>query len=236
MEPVSRDLVVPGDGLVVLIGPAGSGKSTLARAAFPEGVTLSSDDFRARLGRGEADQSVTAAAFGALNRALDHRLSAGMLTLVDATSLTRGARSGLIRLARRRDRPVIALVLDLPPELVLARNAARSGRVVPEPVVRRQLAMLAAVTDEALRREGFSAIRRLRSSRAVAALQVTVGQAGEDVVSVSTSGHAPGDEGDRDKGEGDANGMRSRDPFPEDGRRQDDRHDGIERGDHGGDR
>ena len=175
MEPDSRDLVLPGDGLVVLIGPAGSGKSTFARAAFREGVILSSDGFRARLGRGEADQSVTAAAFTALHRELDDRMSAGLLTVVDATSLTRGARRPLTQAARRWDRPVIALVLDLPPELVLARNAARSGRVVPEPAVRRQLAMLAAVTDETLRREGFRVVRRLRSPEDVAALRVTVG-------------------------------------------------------------
>lgn len=175
MEADSRDLIVPGDGLVVLIGPAGSGKSTLARVAFPEDVILSSDGFRARLGRGEADQSVTAAAFAALHRELDDRMSAGLLTVVDATSLTRGARHPLIQVARRWNRPIIALVLDLAPALVLARNAARSGRVVPEPAVRRQLVMLEAVTDQTLRREGFSTVRRLRSPGEVAGLSVRIG-------------------------------------------------------------
>ncbi|MEO8463367.1 MAG: AAA family ATPase [Chloroflexota bacterium] len=174
VEPDSRDLIVPGDGLVVLIGPAGSGKSTLARATFAEDAILSSDAFRARLGRGEADQSVTAAAFAALHRELDDRMSAGLLTVVDATSLTRGARRTLIRSAQRWNRLAIALVLDLPPEVVIARNAGRGERVVPEPAVRRQLAMLGALTDEGLRREGFSTVRRLGSPVEVESLRVTI--------------------------------------------------------------
>ncbi|MEO8208221.1 MAG: AAA family ATPase [Chloroflexota bacterium] len=167
-------LVVPRDALVVLIGPAGSGKTTLAEASFPRFSILSSDDFRARLGRDAADQTVTGAAFAALHRALEQRMAAGDLTVVDATSLTPTARRTLLRAAGRHQRPVIALVLDLPAAVVLARNAGRTKRVVPETAVRRHLAMLARTSDQTLRREGFSQVRRLRSTDEVAALRVTI--------------------------------------------------------------
>ena len=92
--PTAR-LTVPQGSMVVLIGPAGSGKSTLAARLFPSAAVLSSDAFRARIGKGEADQSVTGAAFAALHRALDARLAARQTTIIDATSLAPGARSGV---------------------------------------------------------------------------------------------------------------------------------------------
>ncbi len=170
------DLVIPAGSLVALIGPAGSGKSTLAAAAFPAEAILASDAFRARIGTGEADQSVTGAAFAALHRALARRLAAGHLTVVDATSLMPAARTGLLRLARRHGATGVAIVLDLPPELVLARNAGRARRVVPEPAIHRQLAMLRSVTDALLLSEGFDVVRRLRSPEDVAALRVRTGR------------------------------------------------------------
>ncbi|MES2209967.1 MAG: AAA family ATPase [Chloroflexota bacterium] len=170
------DLVVPPGSLIALIGPAGSGKSTLAAASVPAKAILSSDAFRARIGSGEADQSVTGAAFAALHRALDRRLSAGTTTVVDATNLTAPARAALLGLARRHGATPVAIVLDLPPDLVIARNAGRVGRVVPEPAVRRQLAMLRAITDEMLLREGFAVVRRITSNDHVAALRVVPGQ------------------------------------------------------------
>lgn len=170
------DLVVPAGSLIVLIGPAGSGKSTLAAASFPAEAVLSSDTFRARLGRGEADQSVTGAAFAVLHRALEQRLSAGQTTVVDATSLTAAARVALLDRARRHGATPIAIVLDLPPDLVIARNALRVGRVVPESAVLRQLGLLRAVGDDLLRHEGFAAVRRLRSDHDVRALRVVPGQ------------------------------------------------------------
>lgn len=174
---VTAPLVVPPGSLVVLIGPAGSGKSTLAEALFPGEATLSSDAFRARIGGGEADQSVTGAAFAALHRALDGRLAAGLTTVVDATNLTREARAALLGHALRAGVPSLALVLDLLPDLVIARNARRDGRVVPERAVRRHLAQMRSVTDAGLRREGFSVVRRFRSPAEVAALRVMPGYA-----------------------------------------------------------
>ncbi|MBI2763303.1 MAG: AAA family ATPase [Chloroflexi bacterium] len=161
---------------MVLIGPAGSGKSTLATSLFPADAILSSDAIRARIGSGEADQSVTGAAFAALHRTLEQRLGGGQTTLVDATSLTPAARRALLDRAGRAGATAVALVLDLPPELVRDRNAARIARVVPAPALTRQLEMLGSITDALLRNEGFAVVRRLRSPAEIAALRVVLSQ------------------------------------------------------------
>ena len=169
-------LRVPQGALVVLIGPAGSGKSTLAKRLFPSAAVLSSDAFRARIGTGEADQSVTRAAFTALHRALEARLTARQTTIIDATSLAPAARSALLRRARADGAAAVAIILDLPADLVLTRNAARADRVVPEPAVRRQLAMLRAVTDPVLTAEGFDVVHRIRSDGDLATLRILKGE------------------------------------------------------------
>ena len=165
-------LIVPHGALVVLIGAAGAGKTTLAARHFPSETILSSDLLRARFGDGEADQSVTRQAFTALHSALEARLARGRMTVVDATNVTAAGRASLLRLARRSGAPAIALVLDLPAEVAIARNAARDGRVVPEAAVRRQLGALERADDATLRREGFATVLRLRAPADIATLQV----------------------------------------------------------------
>jgi len=165
-------LIVPQGALVVLIGAAGAGKTTLAARHFPSDTILSSDGFRARLGDSAADQSMTRRAFAALHRALEARLARGRMTVVDATNVTAAARASLLRLARRSGAPAIALVLDLPAEVAIARNAARDGRVAPEAAVRRQLVALERADDATLGREGFATVLRLRTPADVATLLV----------------------------------------------------------------
>lgn len=167
-------LTVPPGALVVLVGPAGSGKSTLAKRLFPSAAVLSSDTFRARIGTSEADQTVSRAAFAALHRDLETRLAARRTAVVDATSLTPAARSALLTHARAHGAAAIAIVLDLPPDLVQQRNAGRTRRVVPESAILRQLAMLHAVTNATLTGEGFRVVHRLRSDDDLAALRVEV--------------------------------------------------------------
>jgi predicted kinase len=137
--PHAGPIVVPADTLVVLVGVAGSGKTTFAARHFPApGEVLASDAFRALVSGSEADQSATEEAFRLLGAALDARLARGQLTVVDATNTQTWARRRLLAAARRAGRPVTAIVLDLPLDLCLSRNASRPGRRVPERVVRRQ--------------------------------------------------------------------------------------------------
>ena len=169
MPPV----VVPDPSLVLLVGPAGSGKSTLAARLFEPDEVLSSDRLRAVLSGDEADQTVSRLAFGILHREAARRLRDGRLTVVDATNVRRANRQRLVDIAARAGVPAVAIVLDLPLEEVLRRNAGRARRV-DEAVVRRQAANLAAAarTPGGLEREGFENVVRLDSPAAVEALRI----------------------------------------------------------------
>jgi predicted kinase len=170
-----RAITLPDPSLVVLIGAAGSGKSTLAARLFPPGTVLSSDAFREVVAGNEADQRATRTAFAILHRELDRRLAAGRSVVVDATSVTPFARRALLRRAAAHDVPAVAIVLDLPSSTVLARNAARRGRVVPEAAVRAQLADLArSLRPRVLEIEGFVAVHRIRTTDELDGLVVSL--------------------------------------------------------------
>jgi predicted kinase len=166
------DIVIADPSVVVLVGAAGVGKSTFARRHFAPDEILSSDAFRALIAGDEADQAATVAAFRALHRALERRLAAGLLTVVDATNVTANARRGILRRAAASGVPAVALVLDLPVDEVLARNAGRA-RVVPEDAVRSHVADLRrALAPGRLAAEGFARVVRLGSAEEMDAARV----------------------------------------------------------------
>ena len=113
--------------LVVLVGAAGAGKSTFASQHFGADVILSSDTYRGLVSGDPTDQRATRPAFAALHAALRKRLHDRLLTVVDATNVTTRARAALLREASIAGLPAIAIALDLPADLVLARNRARRG-------------------------------------------------------------------------------------------------------------
>lgn len=164
---------IPDPSLVVLVGAAGAGKSTFAARHFHPDEVLSSDAYREWIAGDAADQGATRAAFAALHRELKQRLGVGRLTLVDATSIQPHARAALLRLAAAAGIPAVAIVLDLPAPVVLARNAARRGRVVPEDAVRRQLEALEGVTRaDHLSGEGFALVVRLRDAAEIDGVRI----------------------------------------------------------------
>jgi len=140
-------LEIPDPSLVVLIGAAGAGKTTFAARHFGPSEILSSDRYRALIGGDEDNQAVTRAAFGRLHRDLARRLADGQLTVVDATNVEAAARRSLLERSRAAGLGAIAIVLDLPAAVVLARNAGRAGRVVDQAVVHRHLGRLRATID-----------------------------------------------------------------------------------------
>jgi predicted kinase len=100
-------------------------------------------------------------------------MAAHTTTVIDATNVTSYARRALTRRAERHGIPAIAIVIDLEPEIVHARNAARSSRVVPPKAVDQQLATLSkALQRDELAREGFETIHNIGTVEAVDRLSV----------------------------------------------------------------
>ena len=164
---------LPEPCLVVLVGAAGAGKSTLAARLFAPDQVLSSDAHRALVSGDETDQAVTRTAFAILHRQLARRMAERRTTVVDATNVTSFARRALVRRSLAHAVPAVAIVLDLEPNLVLARNATRAGRIVPEAAVRRQLADLAlSLRRSGLASDGFAAVHHLRTAVELDEIQV----------------------------------------------------------------
>ncbi len=159
------DLLLPDPAVVLLIGAAGSGKSTLAARLFAQHEVLSSDTFRALIAGDAADQRATGAAFRALGRALERRVAAGLLSVVDATNVRAADRRPWIAAARRHGMPVAGIVFDLPRDEIQVQNASRT-RVVDEAVIDRHLGRLdGTLTRGELAAEGIAPVVVLRSGQ-----------------------------------------------------------------------
>jgi protein phosphatase len=169
---MSAGLVVPADAMLVLIGVAASGKSTFARRHFAPTEILSSDELRARITDDPHAQAATDDAFDLLHRILAMRLRRGRLTVVDATNVESWARVELVAVARRHRRPAAAIVLDLPLDVALDRNAARGMPRPPDRAVRRQHRWLHDALGT-LPDEGFTIVHHLRSADEIDAAEIS---------------------------------------------------------------
>ena len=168
---VSAALPVPADSLVLLVGVAASGKSTFARRHFAATEVVSSDALRAMIADDSSAQGATDDAFDLLHRLLAMRLLRGRLTVVDATNVEEWARGELIRVARRHRRPAVAVVLDLPLDVAIERNADRAAPRPPAAALRRQHRWLRESLPT-LADEGFAAVHHLRSAEEIDGAQI----------------------------------------------------------------
>jgi polynucleotide kinase-phosphatase len=166
------ELTIPDLSLVVLIGASGSGKSTFAAKHFTPTQVLSSDYFRGLVADDENDQSASGDAFDVLHYVAGKRLAAGRVTVIDATNVQQHVRAGLIALAREHNVLPVAVVLDLPEDVCVARNAARPDRDFGAGVVRRHQADLRKSLRH-LQKEGFRKVHVLRGQAEVDAATVT---------------------------------------------------------------
>lgn len=165
------ELRIPELCLVVLIGVSGSGKSTFAREKFAPFEAVSSDFCRGLVSGDENDQSASADAFDLLHYIVGTRLRRGLLTVVDATNTSREARADLVRLAKEHDVLPVAIVLNLDPEIAIARNEARPDRDFGAGPIRRQQSQLTKSLRN-LQKEGFRVLHTLRSPEEIDAAEI----------------------------------------------------------------
>ncbi|GAA1881928.1 polynucleotide kinase-phosphatase [Lapillicoccus jejuensis] len=158
--PRTPVVTVPELSLVALVGASGSGKSTFAARHFAPYEVVSSDACRGMVSNDEDDQSASADAFGLLGEIVARRLRRGLLTVVDATNVTRDSRAQLVALARAHDVLPVAVVLDVPVSVAAERQAARPGRGIDRRVVQRHHDQLRR-SLRGLEREGFRVVHVL---------------------------------------------------------------------------
>jgi protein phosphatase len=164
-------ITIPDFALVVLVGASGSGKSTFARTHFRPTEIISSDFCRGLVADDENDQSATHAAFEVLHFIAGKRLERLKLTVIDATNVQPEARAKLVQLARQYHALPVAIVLDLPEKVCLARNAARADRDFGAQVIAKQRTELKRSLGK-LEREGFRRVIVLKSETDVAAATI----------------------------------------------------------------
>jgi protein phosphatase len=162
---------LPDPCLVVLIGASGSGKSTFAASHFLPTETISSDFCRGLVADDPNDQGATEDAFAVLHEIASRRLRRGRLTVVDATNVQRESRAALLELARSHDLFAVAVVLDMPEDVCVERNAGRSDRAFGAHVVRRQRGSLKRSLRH-LQRDGFRRAFVLRSEEDIAGVEI----------------------------------------------------------------
>ncbi|MDE2787451.1 MAG: polynucleotide kinase-phosphatase [Chloroflexota bacterium] len=164
-------LEIPELCLVALIGPSGAGKSTFAARHFKPTEVVSSDACRAIVADDPNDQTATPEAFALLNFIASTRLRSGRLTVIDATSVQPQARKSLVGLAREHDCLPVAIVLNMPESVCLARNRERDDRDFGPHVVRRQAQQLRR-SIRGLKREGFRYVHVLDTPEDVDAASI----------------------------------------------------------------
>ncbi len=162
---------LPQLSLVVLVGVSGAGKSTFARRHFKPTEILTSDFCRALVSDDENDQSATQDAFEVLHFVAGKRLARGLLTVVDATNVQPEARKPLVELARAHYVQPVAIVFDLPLEILEERSRTRTDREIGGHVLRNQKNQLRRSLRN-LQKEGFRHVWALRSPEEVEAVTV----------------------------------------------------------------
>jgi len=168
------EVSIPEFSLIMLIGVTGSGKSTLARRHFSPTQVVSSDHCRALVADDENNQSATGDAFELLHFLVAKRLKRGRLTVVDATNVQPASRQSLVELAQQHACTLVALVLDMPEDVLNQRRKQRTDRNFGDYVLHRQRRDLWQSSVQYLQYEGFQKVFRLSSPEDVDNLVISI--------------------------------------------------------------
>lgn len=126
---------------ILLVGAPGSGKSTWGKHYVETRdniVRLCPDEFRAKIGRGEWDQTVSAQAFAMTRSGMENALDAGSSVMIDATNMYKKTRKDFLKIAQARKIKTMAIVFEVDKPVLLDRNQKRGilgGRNVPEHII-----------------------------------------------------------------------------------------------------
>jgi polynucleotide kinase-phosphatase len=172
---VRTEIQLPYAGIVLLVGPSNSGKTTLLKNWINQGIlksseVVSSDQFRLLIGdtdfiewgsrpKDEADvlqntyQQLSQKAFEAMDSIIETRASLNKLTIVDATHLYSDDRMKYIEMARRHHVPSVAIVLDIPTDILMERDENRDNPRGKKRV--KQQAQTFAKNKRYIKKEGF---------------------------------------------------------------------------------
>lgn len=112
--------------LVLMVGAPGSGKSTWAAERFTPDLLFSLDMFRRMITGAELDMEATPAAKSMLTTLVDDRMRCRLTTVVDSTNTRTAYREPLIRSARERGMPVVAVRMHTPLGECIRRQATRT--------------------------------------------------------------------------------------------------------------
>ncbi|MBT5711205.1 polynucleotide kinase-phosphatase, partial [Candidatus Poribacteria bacterium] len=163
---------IPDMALVLLVGASGSGKSTFAARHFLPTEVVSSDRCRGMVSDDETSMDATADAFDLVHYIARKRLSAGRVTVIDATNVQRFARQPLIAIAKELHCLTVAIVLDVPEDVCHARNADRPDRNFGRGVITRHARDLRK-SLRGLGREGIHRVYTVPSQEEVDAATIT---------------------------------------------------------------
>lgn len=174
---MSRKMLLPQTGIVLMMGPSSSGKTTLLERLIAEGVLLdseviSSDQFRTLLSdavfldwkgypKDEADilqdeyQHISKEAFEAMDYMVEKRCQLNKLTIVDATHLQAQDRLKYIQIARNNNVPISIIAIEASEDKLLKWDEKRE-HPRGKKRIRQQLQMFKRQV-RFLKKEGYSA-------------------------------------------------------------------------------
>ena len=122
------------NALIILVGPPASGKSTWGKdfAQKNNMVYVSTDEIRGQIGKGEDDQSVSAAAHMIAQKRVREALTLGKNVMIDATNCDGDARRPYVKMAKEHNAYKIAVTFEVSRDELLKRNAQRKRQVSSE--------------------------------------------------------------------------------------------------------